>query len=158
MSQYYINFTYESPCQDFSKNIGLNPNSTVNIRYTLGTMKHLLSENIKLLDNLLENSDHIENIEAIGTNYLGIRFKEGFDNIMIDNEMICVISNGPSESDSSDFSDEDTMETNTDRLNVLQNLFGSESGSFGSESSSDSDIVADSNKEAYLCDKYQELL
>jgi hypothetical protein len=176
---HYLNLTYESPCQDFAKNIGFNPDSSLNISYTLGAMRELLRQNVQLLDCLLENPNLISGIEPIGTKNISIFFKDNTQlKEMIEKGIVRLATGGSgqlnesnelNELDESDNSaDEPTeeipedmlndmpTETHTDRLNRIQNLFGLDFAD--SDYSSDSDMISDTMREKYLCEKYYDLL
>ena len=60
---YLINFTYESPHTDMVKNVGFNPDSSINIKYTLNAMRNNLLRNIDTLDELLRECSSITKIE-----------------------------------------------------------------------------------------------
>jgi len=74
--QTYINFTYGSPYDDIIKNTGLNPDLSINIRYTLTIIRDQLLKNVNLINYLLENSDSVTNINPIDPTHISIKIND----------------------------------------------------------------------------------
>lgn len=155
-NKFLINFTYESPSVDIIQNSGFNSDASINVKYTLTSVRDNLLKNIDLLNYLLENSNFIENINLMNLNCVinvndELKLKE-----MLDLKIICPLNNSYIETNRMDNSEE----THTDRLNMVYNLtckndFSSYSNS---SSDSDSDLIFDTQKQIYICDKYYELM
>lgn len=162
MKGFKINFTYESPYMDIKQNMGLNSNSNINVQYTLTTIRDNLLKNIDLLNYLLENSNVISNINLVNTDYIGIKINNELKiKEMIDLNIICEIDNNSNLQDiMTDHIDEDEEETHSDRLNMVYNLLckSNSDSNFSSDSDSDSNIILDTEKELYICNKYSELM
>ena len=156
--RFKISFTYESPYMDIKQNMGLNSDSSINVQYTLATIRDNLLKNIDLLNYLLENSNVISNINLVNTDYIGININDKLKlKEMIDLNIVCEVDNNSNLQDIvTDHVDEE--ETHSDRLNMVYNLLCKSNADSDFSSDSDSDIISDTQKELYICNKYSELM
>jgi hypothetical protein len=159
-STFKINFTYESPYMDIKQNIGLNSDSSINVQYTLTSIRDNLLKNIDLLNYLLENSNVISNINPENTDYIGININNELKlKEMIDLHIVCKLdNNSDSQNPVNDYTDDEEEETHSDRLNMICNLLCKSDVDIDSSSDSESDIISDTEKELYICNKYYELI
>jgi hypothetical protein len=166
----YVNFSYSSPNNDIEECTGLNFDGSININYTLKSMRNKLMENVDLLNKLIENySKSISGIYAAGYNDVAISVdsKKAIDE-MLKLKLIRTtksefddIDNAFGLSDRSSDSESDE-ETHTSRLRMINNLVRTgESQNINSNSDSESessDYIEDAeNMMSILC-KYNDLI
>lgn len=160
----YINFTYNSPHEDIQNSMGFNSDGSLNIKYTLVTLKNLLLNNVELIDKLLNKVDTIDNINSIGYNHIEIQInnEEILNSLLIDKTLIKQIENIEDENEDENveyqFSDEETNQT---RLNMINNIVNHNDLQImldkhsNSESGSDSDeIISDEKNTQSILNKY----
>jgi len=174
-----INFTYDSPRQDIQNCTGQNPDESVNIKYTLITLRNLLLENVDIVNKLIEKSNNITDITHANYGKIKITFnsKEEFetlfnekiltacpnlDNSDIEEEQLDVQNNG--ELVIEHFSDH---ETNNDRLTMINNVLNQDDTLIMFDKGSDSDseshpssdeIISDEQNMKSIIDKYMDLI
>lgn len=157
---YYVNFDYNTPFEDIQECMGFNPDGTININYTLMTLKNKLMKNIILIEKLLDNHIHISNLIPSEYNKISITInnKEILESLIYEN-----VINNNNETDIYDnnenlFSDE---ETNQERLNRLNNIINTDNYNiFLNKSSDDSEssteeIISDEKNIQSLLNKYK---
>ena len=142
----YINLTYKSPEEDIGNSIGLNPDGSINVKYTLQTIRELLSHNLNTINKLIEKADNITNIIPIGYGLVGINIDSPviLENLLENN----IITKHPEilEEPTIDeliFSEDE--ETNQERLNMINNLISQDDSQniLDNKNNSDSDSEAD---------------
>lgn len=157
-----VNFTYHTPSDDINNSISRNADDSVNYHLTLLTLRSLLLENVKVVDKLIENVNHItDNSVTIDDGHLvvNIESKEVFDNLLAEGVLIDDSEN-TSENSSHEyqFSEE---ETNQDRLKRIVNIITLDEtdDSSQSESSSESDeVISDNRNIKILLNKYDKFI
>jgi hypothetical protein len=159
----YINFTYSSPNEDIELCTGLNPDGNVNVKYTLTSMRDKLLENVQILNQLLEKSNHITGLFAMGYNSVAVcvSSREEMDDMIVNNLIRDAKLDSEEESEEDDISDESDHETHSDRLRMMKNLiFSSESKhmSDSDEESTDNDDFIDAINMNELIHKYDDLI
>ncbi|XWV24776.1 hypothetical protein QJ856_gp1007 [Tupanvirus deep ocean] len=119
-----INFTYKSPHQDVESVMGFNSDGSVNIKYTLISLRNLLHHNINLINKLIEKSENITNIIPIGYGVVGVNVNSPtLTQDLIDENVLTKLSETmEDEVEIGEFNFSDEEETNQDRLNVVNNL------------------------------------
>lgn len=136
MQTFNINFTYASPSEDIEKVVGYNPDSSINIKFTLIGLRQLLQDNVDIINRLLENVDSITNIYSnldIGSNVsMTLALAPARDATMVveklkEDNIIKDISADEENSDSDTASEalyasSSEDETNYDRLRKIKNL------------------------------------
>lgn len=160
----YINFTYKSPCEDIENMMGFNPDGSININYTLVSLRDMLSHNIELINKLLENTNNITNIDPIGYGIVQIDIRSpSSENLINDNVLVKNIQLEEEVNiDTLTLSDEE--ETNNDRLSMVNNLINQnnsgiilnknlESNSESDDESSDN-IIDDNENMKSIINKY----
>lgn len=156
---YYVNFDYNTPFEDIQECMGFNPDGTININYTLMTLKNKLMKNIILIEKLLDNHIHISNLIPSEYNKISITInnKEILESLIYEN----VINNNETDiydNNENLFSDE---ETNQERLNRLNNIINTDNYNiFLNKSSDDSEssteeIISDEKNIQSLLNKYK---
>jgi hypothetical protein len=176
---HFINLTYSSPHEDIEKLSGLNSDGTTNVNFTLLSMKELLSRNLEVINNLITEANNITEITPIGYGIIEIKMKSlEIMKKMIDADVIITKPPHTDDYGDDDFSDtgtenfqidEDNIETNQQRLRMinnlinqsdLQNIFGDNSGNDSdSESNSESDELINDDKNINLIlNKYSRIL
>lgn len=137
----YINFSYKTPSSDIEDCTGLNSDGSVNIKYTLMTLRDKLMENVEILNKLLEKSDSVSGVYAVGydTVAICINSKKEADDMM--NLKLIRDTKNEIEDDEYENStdDESDHETHSDRLRMMSNLIVS--------SQSQNDILSDTDTE-----------
>lgn len=166
----YINLTYISPHEDIEKSLGLNSDGTVNAKYTLICMKELLTNNLLVINKLLDEVNNIVDITPVGYGIVEIKVKsEVIQKLLDDNILIThpIKNENSDESNTDEWSIDDTDETNQDRLNMISNLINQDDSQniFGSACTSDAeseaeldDIINDEKNAASILNKYCEIL
>ncbi|AGC02082.1 hypothetical protein H012_gp375 [Acanthamoeba polyphaga moumouvirus] len=167
MSKYgTINFTYGGPYNDIIGSASYYDDGTVNIKYTLLSLKNLLLHNVNIIDKLLENNN-IKNIMVNDTDIsVEVDSNESYEQLVKDEVLINETDNF------SDYSGE--IETNQDRLNRVlnmtninetENIFGNEIKSddiFNSDSensdSESNDLLNDDKAHKYLFNAFELLI
>lgn len=148
-----INFTYRSPHEDIEEAIGVNPDGSTNILYTLSTMKNLLLKNLDVVNKLIEKANKIDNINPVGYSIINISIKDKtvHDELLENGTIIKHNSLNTYSDDESGieipFSDE---ETNQDRLNMITNLLNQANPITTSDNHYDT--TSDSDGDDYLID------
>ncbi|XWV26017.1 hypothetical protein QJ857_gp1063 [Tupanvirus soda lake] len=159
-----INFTYKSPHQDIESVMGFNSDGSVNIKYTLISLRNLLSHNINILNKLIEKSENITNIIPIGYGVVGINIDSPtITQYLLDENILTKMSeNMEDEVEIGEFNFSDDEETNQDRLNIVNNLtnhndtnniFDNDLSESDSDSESD-DIIDDEKNTKSILSKY----
>ena len=163
----FINLTYTSPSEDIENFLSINPDGSINAKFTLLSMKGLLSKNLAIINKLIDESDHIIDIIPINYNLVEIKIDSTEKvNELIENETLI---NNPDT-----FSDEqneefgfDNLETNQDRYNMIKNLINyhdmenifDEKSSCESDTDSDDDaIISDKRNYLSVLNKYSMLI
>lgn len=119
----YINFTYKSVNEDFKNSIGYNPDSSINITYTLMTIRNLLLNNVKIIDRLLEYNKSIKEMVPINNSIKISFFSEEIKKILQEEGTINYIPLHINENNEFRiFDNEEIPETNYDRLSMIHNL------------------------------------
>lgn len=161
-----INLTYKSPHEDVENLIGFNPDGTVNVKYTLLSMKELMLQNLNVITKLLEKTDNITDIIPIG--YGIVEVKINSINVLKNLMDAKIVINPPNIAETDEinvdelhFSDDD--ETNQARLDLINNLVNqNDSQSIfnkGSDSESDDDeIIGDEKNTKLILDKYNNFI
>ena len=165
MQSAYINFTYNSPHEDIESSLGFNNDGSINVKYTLNTMKNILTYNLSIINKLLDKVDTIKNIESVGYNKIEIAItsKNDFENLIKDNVLFTQpIIDQPDENDIN-FSDDE--ETNQDRLNMINNMVNKNDfqAIFDKHSDSESDkesddIISDEKNTKSILSKYSNFI
>jgi len=162
-----LNLTYKSPYEDMEDSIGLNPDKTININFTLLSLKNKLLENINTIDKLLEHSDYIDNIILIDNDIIEIKIDDQITYNQLINNGILIENNYDSDTDSTDdFTAENydfgsPRETNHDRLNTINNLvrqdnnYPDNSSDSDSNSSNSNEDITDDKNMIYITNKYR---
>jgi hypothetical protein len=164
-----INFNYKSPHEDMENSTGLNTDGSVNVKYTLTSMRDLLQHNIDLVNKLLEKSESVTNINIIGYGLVKVDIEgESIIKNLVDTNVIYKLVDQPENNDQVnldelEFSDE---ETNNDRYNMINNLvntndvrsfFDNDSDSETNESE-DEDLIDDEKNTQTIINKYTSLI
>lgn len=164
-----INLTYKSPHEDVENCMGLNSDGTVNSKFTLLSLKNLLTHNLDTINKLLEKSENITNIIPIGYDIVEIKINSPnvLKNLMDDNIVIKRDNiNDTDEINPGDiyFSDE---ETNEERLNMINNLvnqsetqsiFNKNTDSETEFDSDNDDIIEDEKNSKSILNKYVNII
>ena len=175
----HINFTYKSPDEDMVSLMGHNPDGSINIRYTLSSMRDLLEHNIVILDKLIENADYISNLIPIGCGLVEIEMnisqsrKKLIEENIIKKYTDTLVDQCNDISFNDILSDDDydhDYESNQDRLSMIHNLVKNNESNNGSNNndnngsnnesqssntdSESSDIILDNKNTRLLIEKY----
>jgi len=165
-----MNLTYKSPNEDIENCTGMNPDGSVNAKFTLLSMRELLTKNIAVVNKLLENVENITDIIPVG--YGLVETKINSQTILKN-----LIENGtlikpPEYTDMNEFQIDDLEfsdgeETNQDRLNMVNNLVNQQDtqSDFGRNLDSDSDsdtesddLIDDKKNTQSILDKYNRII
>lgn len=154
-----INFTYKSPTDDISDSMGVNSDGTLNIKYTLVTLRNLLLENINIVNKLLDNSDNITDIIPINYNtiVININDNEVKKNLYENNIIVPNLESENSDTDSEEypFMEETIEETNYERYQMINHATNHDQISSNLKIvQSDSDIESDSDMDELICDEF----
>jgi len=182
-STYNINLTYTSPTDDMESCMGINPDETINVSYTLIAMRNLLTENIERLNNLIEISSAITDLNINDADLITITLndqdiikylkessviqvkQENNDVTNDDDDPMVASVRGEEEEDFQS----DNEETHNDRLKKIQNMvklnqpfntpgdIESNSQSHSQSNSSDDDVTDDIISIQDLITKYDKL-
>lgn len=119
-----INLTYQSPYEDIISSLGINPDGTTNIKYTLTSIRNLLQQNVNVLNSLLAEVDDITDIIPIGGEMISIKFNtNAIQKKLLENNVLIIPSINMEDSiEENYFVNDDKDETNIDRLNMVHNL------------------------------------
>lgn len=158
---YCINFTYKSPTEDV-QNCIKGSEEAIDVNATLLALRGLLKHNIAIIDNLMQKSTHIININPIGYGLVEIDIdsNSAIENL-IENK---VISNMTNEFQREEIEELqlNNEETNQDRLNRINNMVNQfDPVLFGENTDSESDtddIVDDISNINVLVNKYNSLI
>lgn len=163
MDSLYINLTYRSPCEDLEDSIGFNPDGSINISYTIVSIRNLLEQNINILNELLSETENITNIILNNNGKIEIKLKSLVviqklidkdiivKNLYLDENIIDNIDSSDEESNNTRFE----MINNLTSQNDSQYIFNRKSESeYSSDSSSDS-IINDVTNQKSIIDKYK---
>lgn len=162
-----INLTYDGPYNDIVNSASYYEDGTMNVKYTLLSLKNLLLQNISVIDKLLENNG-IKNIIINDINIsVVMESTECFEKLVKDEVLV-----NEEEDNFPDYSGE--IETNQDRLNRVLNMtntneteiiFGQEinddtfnSDSENSESESETNLLNDDKAHKYLFNAFELLM
>lgn len=138
---YYINFSYSSPHDDVAKSTGINSDGTVNVKYTLLTLKNLLMENVEKINKLLENTDKISDISVAGYNQIQVSIYTETDANQLKDSGI-IVSNLISDN-VDEFEFPEPEETNHERFQMLHNITNPDVVGIIDSTSVDSDAMKD---------------
>ena len=167
-----IKFTYKSPCEDVDACCGFNSDGSINVKYTLATLREMLLQNVSIIDKLLEKSENITTINPIGYGVVQATVNSDpvLRTLLDDNVLHNAPENADNENEYNNYLNEfhfsDDEETNQDRLNMVNNMtnqndsqtiFNKDSDS-DSDSGSESDIIDDENNTKSILDKYNNIL
>uniref|UniRef100_A0A6G6ABP0 Uncharacterized protein n=1 Tax=Borely moumouvirus TaxID=2712067 RepID=A0A6G6ABP0_9VIRU len=162
-----INLTYDGPYNDIVNLASYYEDGTMNVKYTLLSLKNLLLQNVNVIDKLLENN-MVKNI-TIGDVKISVEIEsvEHFEKLVEDEVLVT-----EEEEIFTDYSGE--IETNQDRLNRVLNMtnineteiiFGQEvnndtfnSDSESSESESETNLLNDDKAHKYLFNAFELLM
>jgi len=165
MENAYLNLTYKSPHEDFENCAGWNTDGSINIKYTLATMKDLLIHNAEIIDKLLKNADSINHINAVGYCLIDVIAKSNTALESLINENI--LSKKPpidieeANIDELQLSDEETNQTRFNSVNnlIIQNNTGLNTNHSSEESDVESDeIIFDEQNTASILNKYKRFI
>lgn len=173
MSQSFtINFTYQSPCEDMELLKGINPDNSLNIKYTLISQRNMLQHNIDLLNKLIDNCNVISNLASTEYNTVRIEIDSPLHaKELVELDIIKKLSNdndSENETDNIDFFDQN-QETNQDRLAMINNLVNQndnnsifddtcDSDSLDNSSNSDPGTIDDEDNIKLLISKYTAIM
>lgn len=164
----FVNFSYKSPHEDVEKCTGYNSDGSINIKYTLNSLKNLFLNNLDIINNLMDRSDKIESIHSIGVDLVSITMNDKNEENILLNKDILYKNTDEDEYESNDesyYQSSDEEETNQERLNRVNNLTNNEQSQIiyeknqysedesGSESDNDS-IIEDPKNAIEILKKY----
>ena len=163
-----INLTYQSPCEDVINSMGINPDGTTNIKYTLTSIRNLLQHNVNVLNSLMAEVDNITDIIPVGFDMVAVKFSsDAVQKKLLENNTLIIpqIDNIDDDDDENYFIDDGDDETNFERLNMVNHLVDQNvipaNLEILSQSDSDSDndeIVGDNPNIAAIVNKYQHII
>lgn len=170
MENAIINFTYKSPSQDIENCCGFNADGTINVKYTLATLRNLLLKNAEIIKKIMDRSIHITNIDIIDFNciQIAINNKDNMENLF--NEKILL---RPEDLDNDDTSSMDSetdfifsdseKETNHDRYKMINNMVNSNNipiidNNSDTDSESSDDIIDDKHNTRLVLNKYSKMI
>jgi len=160
----YINFTYSSPHDDFDACVGLNSDGSTNINYTLMALKNKLSENILLIDRLLEQSNLIAGMYTAGYDLVAIYTNSQNDSqTLLDTGLVretVTINSDDAYDEDEELTDQDE-ETHTDRLRMINNIVNVGNDKIdddSDESSENSELMNDYESVGSILSKYQKII
>lgn len=165
----YINFNYNSPHEDVENCLGFNPDGSINIRYTLESLKNLLQENLQIVNELIDNVDEIQSVTPIGYNRVElVTNTNSLLDKLLEKNIVTVVTNEEIEDQMDDLSDLNISdeETNNDRLNIINNLTNLNNAQILSieknsdtEQESDSDeLIEDEKNATSIINKYSDFI
>ena len=145
--------------------------ATVNINFTLITLRDHLLKNVEIVNKLLENTENITDINPVGINTIGIKINSNTTSQKMLEEGVIVDHIHFQDSDSSTdsnliFSDDD-KETNTDRLAIINNLTNTDNSKYifseySNDDSNESDqkdiLIDDKQNIKNILDKYANII
>jgi hypothetical protein len=159
----YINFSYKSPHEDTETSIGLNPDGSVNIKYTLASMRDLLLHNVDIITKLIDTHENILNIRPIGYDIVEITTNTSpVSKKLLDGNVIRK-SMELDDDEAINFDElivSDHEETNQDRLKNINNIINQNDSQiiFAEDSNSDhdsgDDIIDDETNTSSILEKY----
>lgn len=169
-----VNFTYNSPNEDFEQASGFRSNGSIDVKYTLQGMKTKLQENINLINKLLEHAENITELEVTGYNRIEITsLNDNTLNQLIQASAVRLETNNISESESESDTDDNEIiieedsdkETHSNRFNRLKRLADQNdvgmifenSDDDSSDESDEDNIIDDPKNTKYIIDKYKQL-
>lgn len=116
----FLNLTYKSPARDVDDNMNYNSDGTINVKFTMFSLKNILLENISKIDTILRNIDNITDINIINNSIEIVLNNSDVEKNLIDAN---ILTNGINEDDTDYLMDIETeIETNSDRLQMLRLL------------------------------------
>jgi hypothetical protein len=148
-----INLTYKSPEEDIGNSIGFNPDGSVNVKYTLLSLRELLTQNLSVINKLIEKTDNISDIIPIAYGMVGIKINSPtvLKNLLDNNILIEHVENTEEPIiDELNFSEEE--ETNQERLNMINNLTNQNDSQIIFNKDIESDTDTDSETDDILDD------
>lgn len=149
--QYFVNFDYESPNQDFENCLAYYVDGTINFKVTLLTLKNRLINNIAIIDNLLEECNSIEDFNHYNSDKIEIKLRS-------DESKQKLLESGAISSDQQENQYYDEEETNIHRYNSINRLINrTDIGSDFEDSdteSNDYEILDDKKNLDSLISKY----
>lgn len=166
----YINFTYKSPHQDIDSVTGINSDGSVNVKYTLLALRELLSNNLIIINKLIDKSNNITNISPVGYGVISINIDSPIvtQNLIENNIIKKTIEKMEDDVAENYFVFSDEEETNNDRLNIVKNLvtqndvddiFDNNNNDSESDYNSESDdLIGDDNNTKSILDKYIDII
>lgn len=166
----YLNLSYKSPHEDLESSLGYNSDGTINIKYTLLTLRNMLLKNVETINKLIDNADNVTNISSTGLNIIEVKV----NSVVLKElkEMNVLLDQSDTESDEQninyfDLSD-DNVETNNDRLNMINNLINRNDINYvidkeyesesEIESCSETDIIDDDKNTKIILNKYRSII
>lgn len=171
-----INFTYQSPNEDIDNCSGTNQDGTVNVAFTLTSLKNKLIENTAVLTKLLENVKYITDIIPIGYGMIEVIVSNPeVSKSLLENQVLVVFDPNKVlylEEEDNEFVhnlvelDETVEETNNTRLLAIKNLVNNNENnilqddsdnSTDTYSNSDEEVVFDETHKQSIIDKYSNL-
>ena len=160
-NQYILNLSYKSPQDDFQEHLGINTDCTINIKYTLLSMRNMLQQNVEVLNKLIDNCQNINSIVPISNLELLIDCETNVSEYLLNNNVL-ISTDIPQEQYTLDHN-----ETNEQRLNLIYNLtnINESDGIFSTSNLSDSDsecesdeLVSDKRNLNNLISKYDKII
>lgn len=164
-----INLTYKSPHEDVEDSIGLNPDGTVNCKFTLITLRNLLEKNLEVVKKLLENADNVTDIVPIGYGIVEAKINsESVKNSLFDDNVLLKASLDNSNDDFLDqiHYDDSNSETNEERFAMINNLTNqndsqmifNRENSDSEQTESGDEIIDDSKNAKLILEKYRDVI
>lgn len=126
----FIKFTYNSPQKDIVKSTSYNTDGTTNVKITLNDMKQLLESNINVINELLNVSDQIIDIEYTGYDIIAMitDSQKVIDDLTEKNIVTTIILDDYNSNSDSEFDEnilfrlDETLETDTQRFQAITNI------------------------------------
>lgn len=168
----YINFNYNSPHEDVENCLGFNTDGSINVQYTLASLKNLLQENLEIVDELIANVDDIQTITPIGYNRIEIvTDTDVLLEKLLEKNIVCVRTNDEVEEIEDQMDELSDLnisedETNNDRLNIINNLtnrnniqvFSNDKNSDTEQDSDSDELIADEKNATSIINKYSDFI
>lgn len=162
----FLNLTYSSPHEDFANSLSVNPDGTVSAKHTLVLMKDMLIHNVKIIEDLIETSDHITNIIPIAYGTIEVNIntphvrEELINKKIVTTQLPTFDTDGGNtlwNADLNETDDASDEETNNDRLKMIYNLINQnefENTEQNDDVEEETEIVADETNMNKILMKY----
>lgn len=153
-----INLTYNGPQEDMISVLGYNTDKSVNVKFSLLNFKNLLTDNIFVINKLIDNADNIKDIKFTDNGKIRIILNDNAVEQKLIEEKILVDDTVIEEDDI--YSDEEPNYLRLDNLyNIInRNNFNLNHDESDSESaSSDDELISDDKNITNLTAQFSKL-